>query len=258
MNAWSAYETRMNAYGKDLRDASLKRERYLISKKLNNNLSYQTAIVNGVRQDIAVVSSDNLNEKTIFSGYSDTSPVVHGGSLIEWMKNYWLIVERDADETVYSKSKMSQCNFLIKWVDQIGNVHEQWCVVEDGTKYLVGEYEDRDFVTTRGDTRLVLIISKNNETAQLNRKTRFLIDDPDTDRKLAYQLTKPLKVGTVFQNEGIYKFVLQECASTDDDNHELGIADYYKYHERTSSSSSDYNSVVETGKTTIDGRQVWL
>ena len=47
---------------------------------------------------------------------------------------------------------------------------------------------------------------------------------------LAFTLSKPLKIGHSYDDEtGVYKFVLHEVNSTDDDNFELGIADYYKY-----------------------------
>lgn len=97
------------------------------------------------------------------------------------------------------------------------------------TTDLTGEYEDRYFVTTRGDSRIAMTIARNEDTIKFDRDNRFLIDDPESQHKLAYALTKPLKLGSVYNNEGIYKFVLQEVTATGDDNHELGIADYYKY-----------------------------
>lgn len=74
-----------------------------------------------------------------------------------------------------------------------------------------------------------MVIARNELTVKFNRRNRFLIDDPESGIKLSYQLTKPLKLGGTFNNEGIFKFVLQEVSSTDDDNQKLGIADYYKF-----------------------------
>ena len=53
---------------------------------------------------------------------------------MHWMDNYWLITERDADTTVYTRAKMIQCNHLLKWVSDDNTIHEQWCIIEDGTK----------------------------------------------------------------------------------------------------------------------------
>lgn len=84
-------------------------------------------------------------------------------------------------------------------------------------------------MATRGDSRIAVTLPRNPDTVKLNRTNRFLIDDPDSEMKLAYALTKPLKFSGVYNGKGVYKFVLQEVNTTDDDNIELGIADYYKH-----------------------------
>ena len=131
MNIWDAYQERINAHGGTKRGAALQREIRRINNRLPDNLSYHTVTVDDVEQNVAVINSDNLNEKSIISMPGED--LVNGG-LVHWMDNYWLITERDANMTVYTKCKMIQCNHLLKWVSEDGVIHEQWCVVEDGTK----------------------------------------------------------------------------------------------------------------------------
>lgn len=242
MNAWSTYESRIAAHGGTKRNAAYVREVRTIEMKLPDNLSYHPvdiylqeygyniesdeAMEHRILQNVAIVNSDNLNEKTI---YSMPSEDIELGSLIYWMDNYWLVCERDANTTVYTKAKLLQCNHLLRWISDDRQIMEQWCVIEDGTKYLTGEYEDRNFVVTRGDSRISMQIARNKYTVAFNREHRFLIDDADSPHKLAYLLTKPLKRGLTYNNKGTFKFVLQEVTATEFDNHELGIADYYKY-----------------------------
>lgn len=66
---------------------------------------------------------------------------------------------------------------------------------------------------------------------------------------LAYLLTKPLKMGWTYNERGVFKFVMQEVQTTDDDNVELGIADYYKHFPKTP-------PVVDP--VTPEGDKVWL
>ena len=108
--------------------------------------------------------------------------------------------------------------------DIFGSLHNNLNVTD-----LTGEYEDRNYVVTRGDSRLSLILPRNEKTIKLDRNNRFLIDDEAKEIKTAYALTKPLMVSSVYGNKGVFAFVLQEVVSTDDDNHLLGIADYYKH-----------------------------
>lgn len=258
MSVWDSYENRMAISGHTKRESVLRRELHMLSAKLSDSLSFHSVEIDNATQEVAITNSDNLNEKTIYSLPSD---VVKGGGLVSWMNNHWLITECDANTEIYTKAKMRQCNHLLRWVDADGKTHEQWCIIEDGTKYLTGEYEDRNFVVTRGDSRIAMTIAKNEDTVKFSRESRFLIDDPESQIKLSYLLTKPLKVGMVYNTDGVYSFVLQEVVSTDDDNHELGIADYYKYFPKDPSHThpdNDESVVDHESNIDEDGRQVWL
>ena len=116
---------------------------------------------------------------------------------------------------------------------------------------LTGEYEDRDFIVTRGDSRIAITIGRNPYSAKLDRQMRFLIDDPLSEHKMAYALTKPLKFAGVFNERGVFKFVMQEVVTTNYDNQELGIADYYKYFPR----SQEQTDPPDGGGS---GRRQWL
>lgn len=254
MGVWDTYESRISVAGVTKLEAAHKRESRAITSKLKDTLSYQTVTINDVVQNVAIINSDNLNEKTIIS--LPGADLCHGG-MVYWMDNYWIITERDANTTLYTRAKMVQCNHLLKWVSDDNIIHEQWCIIEDGTKYLTGEYEDRNFVVTRGDSRIAMTISRNEYTLKFNRENRFLIDDPDSSHKLAYLLTKPLKLGSTFNNKGVFKFVLQEVTATGDDNHELGIADYYKHFPRESAEDGSV-SEGKADSATDSGKKVWL
>ncbi len=264
MNAWEVYERRMLSRGATKREAALNRESRMLTLKLPDNLSYFTALVDDSPQEVAIIDSDNLNEKLIYSLPGET---ISCGALVFWEKNRWLVSELDAHDEVYTRAKLVQCNHLLRWVSNDGVIHEQWCVIEDGTKYLTGEFEDRNFVVTRGDSRIAMTIARNEHTVKFSRENRFLIDDPDANPKLAYLLTKPLKVGSVYNNRGVYKFVLQEVVSTDFDNHELGIADYYKYYpdellevddSEEETDIGDSNEEPNQQQTNITDRKVWI
>ena len=62
----------------------------------------------------------------------------HGG-LVDYADNKWLITEVDASNEVYHSGMMQQCNHIIRWIDRNGDLIEKWSIIEDGTKYLIGE-----------------------------------------------------------------------------------------------------------------------
>lgn len=255
MSLWDIYQSRLDSIGATKREAKLRRESRYLSEKAPENLSYSTVDIDGLTQEVAIISTDNLDEKFIYSMPGEN--IVPGG-LVKWMDSYWLVTEKDAATELYARAKMIQCNYLLRWVDEDHIIHEQWCIIEDGTKYLTGQYEDREFFVTRGDSRLGMVIAKNQHTTKMKRGCRFLIDDPDSELMLAYELTKPFKLSGVYNNHGIFKFVLQEVNTTDDDNQELRIADYYKHYPRAGGDVSPGNIIDPDNTITDDGRKVWL
>lgn len=131
MSAWDMYGKRAEARGVRKVDAFLKREENSIYTHLKDNPSYFDVTIDDVPQTVAIMDSDNLEQKTITS--LPGQPLRHGG-LVHWMDNYWLISELDYNTTLYTRGKLLQCNYLLKWVTEDKSIHEQWCAVEDGTK----------------------------------------------------------------------------------------------------------------------------
>lgn len=252
MGAWDLYNARMSVKGSSGRDAVLRREQAFLRAKLPRSLSYKTLSINGEPRNVAVINTDNLDTKTICSMPEEDIP--HGG-LVFWCDNYWLITEKDADTEVYAKGIMRQCNHLLRWVNEEHEIIERWCIVEDGTKYLSGERQDNDFIVTRGDMRTSLILPRDDETVKLCRENRFLIDDGASPTVVAYRLTKPFKLGSNYNNNGVLAFVLSECNTEDSDNLELRIANYYDHFFRD---DGDIPSGPDDDNTSDDGKKVWI
>lgn len=292
---WEVYQARVGVRGSNIRDDTLVREKLRVSHMIQDSLSYHTVLMyddsiieeeqkehcdccdddncccnevetNGVKRKVAIINSDNLDEKYV---YSLPGEDLHPGDLFYWADNYWLITDRDANNEVYTRTKAIQCNYLLRWVHvQNGEpvIKEQWCYIEDGTKYMTGELEDRHFIATRGDARIAMTIARNQFTVKFNRKSRFLVDDLESDNLLSFDLSKPLKIGHTYNGKGVYKYVLSESYFVPElDNAELGIADYYMYFPEEStddSGSSDGNAGTEdSGNTTqenTNGKKVWF
>lgn len=255
MSNWDQYRSRIMQKGGSARNAVLLREQKFLNNKLPSHLSYHSAVVDRIDRDVAIINSDNYNIKTIISMPGEDLPL---GGLVDWMDEHWLIIERDANNEVYTRAKMQQCNYLLRWVSDDGVIQERWSIIEDGTKYLTGEYGDNDFVLNRGDTRLALTVAKDAQTICLDRENRFLIDDYDSENVLAYRLTKPFKLGGTFNGVGVLRFVLQECNTEDTDNFELHIANYYKYFPRESDIADPDNKPIEPEKKQPNGKKVWI
>lgn len=247
MDIWDNYNARLTVNGATRRENALARTQGYINRKLSSSLSYQSVTINDVIQDVSITDNEELNIKTICTLPGES--LIHGG-LVDWADNKWLITEVDAHDEVYTKGTMQQCNHILRWRDSSGTIVEKWCIVEDGTKYLIGEKQE-DMITV-GDARIAVTVAKDEDTIKIRRGNRFLIDDVDTDTVLAYQITKPNRLYNVFNGKGIFRYILNEVNTTDNDNLELRIADYYEPAMNTSTDS--YPDVVDDD----DGKKVWI
>lgn len=236
MGAWDTYLSRIGLRGDNKRQAQIVHQHRFLNSKMPSSLSYHTLLLDGVERQIAVINSDNLDQKTICTMPGED--LTHGG-YVEWMDNHWLITEKDANNELYTRGIMKQCNYLLKWITEAGEIVERWCIVTDGTKYLTGEWGDNNFIITRGDSRISVIIARDRYTLQFNRENRFLIDDYDSKSVLAYRLTKPFKLGGSFNGSGVLNLVMQECNTEDTDNFDLHIANYYKFFPKESVCGDD-------------------
>lgn len=132
-DAWNIYKDRLDAHGASMREAVKKREIRFLNSRTPKSLSYFTAVIDGAEQDVSILSSDNLNEKTIISMPGES---IACGAIVEWADNHWIVTDKDAATELYTKCKMMQCNHLLKWVDSDAVIHEQWCIIDDGTKLM--------------------------------------------------------------------------------------------------------------------------
>lgn len=132
MSVWDSYFRSSVSDVSTQRDIMLAREKRTLRQKMPQSLSFHRGvIIDGQQRDLSIINSDNLDTKTLLSLPDEDLP--HGG-LVEWMNNRWLIIEKDANNEVYTRCKMRQCNYLLRWVNPLGMIVERWCIIEDGTK----------------------------------------------------------------------------------------------------------------------------
>lgn len=263
MNQWDIYKARLEIDGITRRERYLKDTKSNISSKSRNSLSCHQVMINGVEQMVTILNQrDNMSTKKICALPGEA--LKHGG-LVDFAGQKWLITEVDANAEVYASGIMERCNHLLKWIDRRGELIKKWCIVEDGTKYLIGEQSKS--VMTIGDSRIAVTIGKDKDTIELRRGKRFLIDDLDEEIPLAYQITKSNKLFNLYDGSGVFRFILNEVNMTDNDNVELRVADFYNWnphtpfdncHQDKDTTLSELVNSAITKPMPDDDKEVWL
>lgn len=224
LGAWDVYESRLDVYGPSKREMWVESQKAAFARRIVNSPSYHVVNINGIEQRVAITHRTNISEKRIFSLPGEH--LKHGG-VVEYGTSKWLITELDADNEIYDKGIMQRCNHILRWIGKDGKLKEKWCIVADGTKYLIGEASSRyDNLMVIGDARIAVTVGKDEDTISLTRGLRFLIDDSDVDDPLAYEITKPNRFFNSYEGEGVFRFILNEVVRTDNDNIREQIADY--------------------------------
>lgn len=229
-----------------------------------HSASCQQVAIDGQLQTVAIINKSNLATKKICAMPGEH---LHHGGIVDFFKNKWLITEVDVNNEIYERGLMKQCNYLLKWINVRGELIEKWCVVEDGTKYLIGEHAEE--MMTIGDARIGITLSRDIDTIALKRGRRFLIDDPDASNPIAYQITKLNKLYNVYNTGGVFRFILTEVELTKYDNVELRIADYYNWTPLQSFDSDHVDTgekldnivkdaIANAGTPVDNGKEVWL
>lgn len=217
MGGWSIYEERM----KTKRDMWVDRTKDNITRRLIASPSFHVVTINGEEQRVSITNRTTHKEKRICSMPGET--LKHGG-IVEYSNGIWLITDVDYETEVYQRGLMQRCNHVLRWINGEGVLREKWCIVEDGTKYLIGEKSED--IMTIGDSRIAVTVGKDDETIELKRGLRFLIDDVDVEHPTVYQITKGNRFFSTTNNEGVFRFILNEVVLNAGDNEKLRIADF--------------------------------
>lgn len=262
--AWETYEQRMTHVGPSKRDMLVKHTQDSMLRRFLDSPSCHRVEIDGNKQLAVILHQPDMTYKKILAMPGEH--LKHGG-IVDFAGNKWLITDFDADNEVYERGIMRQCNHILRWISKTGELREKWCVVEDGTKYLIGERSE-DMITV-GDSRMAVTVGKDPDTVELCRGLRFLIDDTDSDFVTAYQITKSNKLFNSFNGHGVFRFILNEVQLEDGDNKELRIADYTNWKPPHPTDSDHVDSdltvaeIVEAAKEAAaeppdDNKKVWL
>lgn len=229
MASREAYYERMTVRGKTRRERELSAVRRAISSGVSDLLSCHTVLLRDEKIDITVEQTELAAVKK-FTTQPDV--VVGHGDYIVWDGIYWIVTERDYDDRIYIRGKMTQCNYYLKWQNEKGDIIGRWCVINQVTRYNNGVFEGK--VIDNIESTLSIMIVNDEETEKLKREKRFLADT-DSEEPYAYKITQRDVLSNRYGSSGLITWaVSQDVFNPETDNRELMVADYRKQIHRSS------------------------
>lgn len=216
-----AYYERLTARGRNRRERQLAWLQRDISMEAADLLSYQTVQLRGEKLDMVIESTEIASTKKFLI---PTATVVGYGDYIIWKGVYWIVTERDYDDEIYIRGKMTQCNYYLQWQNEQNEIIGRWCVIGQVTRYNNGIFYGK--IIDNIESTLSISIGNDEETVKLKRGKRFLAD-MDGVEPYAYLISQRDVLTNYYGDSGLIVWaVSQDVYNSETDNKELMIADY--------------------------------
>lgn len=146
--------------------------------------------INGVIERCLVQTSSNpLRELNDYRKiHCPITADVKRGYYVKYEDTIWIIDTNVANiDGAYLSTRMSRCQYLLRWQNRNGDIIERWGYSSDQTKYSNGETGNSNI--TVGDNQYALLLPIDEETKQLKRGMRFAMDFEDSDEPDIYKLS---------------------------------------------------------------------
>lgn len=217
------YTARINLHGTTQRERMVNRTKANLQNKVVDSLSYKTIKLNGIETQLVI----NEGTQPYYKEFeSMPGQEINIGDYIEWANSWWLVTTCDYDDELYRNGKLQQCNYLLKWQNELGEIIERQAVVLSASKYNDGLAESN--VISLGSDKLSINIPLDAEALKLKKSMakKFFIDNNKED-PTAYLLANTGNVADTYNGHGITHWIVEECAYTaSEDDLKYGVCDY--------------------------------
>ena len=194
------YTARMTQHGTTQRERIVNRLKTNLNNKLQDNPSYKSVKLNGEETHLIINTGTQPYYKE-FQSLPDQE--INIGDYVEFANSYWLVMTCDYDDEVYKDGKLYQCNYLLKWQNEKGEIIERWAVILSASKYNDGT-EGNNYITL-GSDQLSIAIPLDEESLKLKKSMskKFFIDN-NKNNPTAYELTGTGNVPDTYNGHGVF------------------------------------------------------
>jgi hypothetical protein len=242
------YSARINLHGTTKRERELNLLKNSLTSDVSNLLSCKTVLLNGETYQLVI----NTGTQPYYKEF-ETLPgqSINIGDYVDFANKKWLVTTADADDEVYIDGKLEECNWLLKWQNETGEIIERWAVVMSASKYNDGTSGNN--VIVLGSDQLSIKIPVDEESLKLKKSMskKFFIDN-DSTNPTTYELTGTGNVSDTYGGHGVTSWIVKECAySPTADDLKYGVCNYIA--PTTPSQPENGNETVVSITSTISG-----
>lgn len=237
----SRYEARVLLKGATARDRWVKRIQDDIIGKITENPSYKNnAVITdtyGNERHVGLVINRGTQEYyKEFEALPNTE--IYAGDYVRWGRGIWIVQSCSTDDEIYKRGQLWECNWLMKWQNDDGEIIERWCFASSASKYNEGVEQDKVF--TLGSDQCKVYMPIDDEVLAVTKKKEmlFIIDNAIKGQPRIYEAHNPSNVYSTFdvlrededgKLHGVTDWILKETTYTlTEEELELGVCRYKK------------------------------
>jgi hypothetical protein len=213
-SVWDIYQRRLNKNGTTQRDRTIINAQRLIAKDFSDSPSYKSVTINGIDRDVQIIEEHALrsdsNKKRILCKPDESISI---GDLVVWNTISWLCTDTEDNIAFYERGVIEKCNNNLKYIDSAGGLITIPCVVTD--RILMGQTENDYYILP--DNKIMVMVADDEDSEEIVVDKRFLLNDNAYKVESIDNITKP----------GLNILKMSFDAITQNDNKDLGVADYY-------------------------------
>ena len=246
----SRYEARVLLKGVTERDRRIARIKDDMFSKIVHNPSYKpNAVITdsyGDERHVGLVINRGTQEYyKEFEALPDTP--IYAGDYIKWGRGIWLVQSCSTDDETYKRGQLWECNWLMKWQNDNGDIVERWCFASSASKYNEGVEEDKVFILGSDQCKVYMPVDDEVLAVTKKKEMLFIIDNATSGQTRIYEAHNPSNVYSTFdvlrdddgKIHGVTDWILKETTYTlTEEEKELGVCkhrklDDWEYHPTT-------------------------
>ena len=140
---------------------------------------------------------------------------------------HWLCTESFDIDGIHFQGKFTQCNWMLRWQNDKGEILEYPCQDINATQYNSGERANQQFVI--GSAQHMLTLPSDENTIMLSTPRRFYLDK-NMVHPTSYIVTQNDTSSYNYGKKGLCKVMVAQCVDdSKNDRPDLGICDYIDF-----------------------------
>lgn len=218
------YLKKMNRMGASRYDRVLKIKQREFVKFFEDALNKEDCYIDGVKAQAIFQDHSQSNNKDLSDDKYVVLPnetEIGVGSYVVWRNKEWLVFTEEVKTIpTHQQLKVKIINWDIRWLDDDGKIvnngNGYGAHVQNQTLYTLGIAFQGDLISVVNG-KMMMYMQNNEDTRKIKIGTRVFI---------GVNVYKILFADTVSRG-GLINFLMEEDTITENDNRELGIADYW-------------------------------